>query len=416
MIRHIKNIVHFFIALFASLFFNFPSKSMTVIGVTGTSGKTLTSHLIYEILKKAGKKVSIVSTVEAVINGKNYDTGFHVTTPSSWNLQKFIKKAKEGGSKYFVLEVTSHALDQHRIFGIYIDIAVVTNIAHEHLDYHGTFEDYRKTKAKIFKNVKYSIMNKDDENYNNLKNYASGKLITYAVNKQADYTLNDIRLKPKFKGDFFLYNCLAAAAVANILGITKNTIIQAISEFKGIPGRMDEIITGKPFRLIIDFAHKPNALREILKTLKKEVKHKLIVVFGCAGLRDKLKRPIMGEIAAELADYIILTAEDPRTEDVRKIIAEIACGCQKAKVLEADKRNKKLNFLQNGRKYFWRIPDRQEAINFSIRKLAKKGDILILCGKGHEKSMCYGKIEYPWDEKKAIEKALYGTVKITSQF
>lgn len=414
MIRYLKNTIHLLIAVSAAVYYRFPGKHMTVIGVTGTDGKTSTSHIIFEVLKAAGFKVSLISTISAIINNKAHDTGFHVTTPSPWALQKFMKMALKGGTKYLVLEVTSHALDQYRAYGTSIDIAVITNISHEHLDYHKTLEKYALAKSKILQNVSYSVLNKDEANFNFLKKKASGKVITYALNNSADYTNSNMQLSPSIPGQYNLYNCLAAASVGSVLHIDKNIIRQAVTKFKGIPGRMEEIRTKRNFKIYIDFAHKPNALKEVLKSAKKMTKGKLIVVFGCAGLRDSLKRPMMGGIAAQYADYTVLTAEDPRTEDVRSIIDQIASGCLKAKIKEADKRDKKLSFLKKGGKYFWRIADRQEAINFVIRHLARRGDLILLCGKGHEQSMCYGKVEYPWDEKKAVEKALYGSIKITS--
>lgn len=385
---------------------------MTVIGITGTDGKTTTSHLVYYILKTAGKKVSLVSTVAAYIGDKIYDTGFHVTTPSPWQLQKLMRDALYHGSEYFVLEVTSHALDQNRVFGTAIDIGLINNVSHEHIDYHKTLGSYRNAKARILKGVKYSVLNAEDANFDFLKKKASGKLVAFATRGDADYTLKTFKLRPRILGHFNLLNCLAAATIASILGIDKATIADAISTFAGINGRMEEFPTGKKFRVFIDFAHKPNALKQALCTAREQTKNNLIVVFGCAGLRDRLKRPMMGEIAAGLSDRIILTGEDPRTEDVRDIIDQIAKGCLAGKAAEADR--KLDSQFKAKQKYFWRIPDRQEAINFAIRKLAKNGDLVLICGKGHEKSMCYEKIEYPWDEKKAIEKAIYGTVKTTS--
>lgn len=356
-----------------------------------------------------------MSTIEAVINGRNIDTGFHVTTPSSWQLQKFIRQALDGGSEYIILEVTSHALDQHRIFGTSIDIAVINNIFHEHIDYHKTPDNYRNAKAKILKGVKYSILNKDDANYTYLSSKANGKLVSFSINDQdANFNQEKLKLKPLILGDFNLSNSIAAAAVASTIGIESPIIKKAVSDFTGIPGRMEEVKAKKQFRIFIDFAHKPNALEQALKTARTLTAKKIITVFGCAGLRDKLKRPMMGEIAARLADYVVLTAEDPRSEDVRNIIEEIAQGCLKRKINEGNKYKFPASILHNRQKYFWRIPDRQEAINFAIRKIAQKGDLVITCGKGHEKSMCYGKIEYPWDEKQAIMKALYGTVKNSS--
>lgn len=386
---------------------------MMVIGVTGTDGKTTTVHLIYEILKKAGKKVSMVSSVEAVISGKSYDTGFHVTTPNPPALQKFLYQAAQAGNEYFVLEVTSHGLDQHRVSGISIDVGLITNISHEHLDYHGNLEEYRNAKAKILRGVKYAILNADDHNYRYLTNQVdkNTKIVTFAIKRHADYTLTNLKFKTNLFGKFNLYNCLAAAVVGRVLKIDNRIINKAILEFKGITGRMEEINNKKGFRIFIDFAHKPNALESVLKSARGLTKGKIIVIFGIAGLRDKLKRPIMGEIAGRLADYTILTAEDPRTEDVRDIIGEIAYGCTKVKVKELNKRDNPNKYYKNKHKYFWRIADRQEAINFAIRKLARRGDLVLITGKGHEKSMCYGRIEYPWDEKRAIEKALYGTNK-----
>ncbi len=399
-----------FVAALACIYYRFPGRQMVVIGVTGTSGKTTTAHLIFEILKNAGKKVSLVSTIEAVINQTSFDTGFHVTTPTSWQLQSFMRKAVDGKSEYFVLEVTSHSLDQKRVFGSSIDIGVITNITHEHLDYHKTIENYSLTKAKIFRGVKYSIINHDDPNFSLLAKKAEGKIITFGFTTEADYSPEKLKLQPKLPGQFNLKNCLAAAAVASLLAIDQVIIKRSIAQFSAIIGRMEEIKAGRVFKIYIDFAHKPDALEQVLLTARGKTKNKLIVVFGCAGLRDRLKRPIMGEIAAKLADYTILTAEDPRTEDVRVIIEEIAQGCLKAGMMEADKRDKDLKNLKKGKKYFWRIADRQEAINFAIRNLAEKEDVVLFCGKGHEKSMCYGKVEYPWDEKQAIYKALYGKV------
>jgi len=409
-----KNFIHLLWALVACIKYGFPGRKMTVIGVTGTAGKTTTSHLIYHILKVAGKKVSLVSTVAAYINGKEYDTGFHVTTPTSWQLQRYMHEAQKGGSEYFVLEVTSHGLDQNRVFGTSIDIGLVNNISHEHIDYHKTLDHYRNAKAKIFSGVKYSVLNKEDNNFEYLKKRANGKLVTFAVRKEADFNADKLHLAPRILGEFNLANSIAAATVASILNIDKATIRRAVSSFSGVAGRMEEVISNAKFKIFIDFAHKPNALQAVLTTARKLTRNKLIVIFGCAGLRDKLKRPMMGEISGKLADYTILTAEDPRTEDVRNIINEIAKGLLKGKIKEANKNKFSVSILSNRQKYFWRIPDRQEAINFAVRKLAKAGDLVLICGKGHEKSMCWGKIEYPWDEKQAIWKALYGNTQNSS--
>lgn len=413
MFRFLKNLVHTFLAWCSALIFRFPGRSMTVIGITGTDGKTTTTHCIYHILQSCGKKVSMVSSVEAIIAGKRYDTGFHVTTPGAWSLQRFMRKARNAGSEYFVLEVTSHALDQGRVVGASVNIAVVTNISHEHLDYHGSLENYWGAKAKLLRGAATSILNLDDPNVEFLLKRAKKKVVTFSLEKEANVTTKTLDIHPKILGEFNIANCLAAATVGLQIGIDRECIETAITTFTGIPGRMEEVQTKKPFRAIIDFAHKPNALRNALLAARRLTDKKVIVVFGCAGLRDRLKRPMMGEIAAELADCIVLTAEDPRTEDVRNIIDQIAQGCLKKNAVEAKKSDTRLVEKikkEKNKTYFWRIPDRQEAINFSLRKLASAGDVVMLLGKGHEQSMCWGKTEYPWDEKQAVRKALYDSV------
>ncbi|PIP32547.1 hypothetical protein COV53_03135 [Candidatus Gottesmanbacteria bacterium CG11_big_fil_rev_8_21_14_0_20_37_11] len=414
MFRRIKNIFHLINAFIAVIYYRFPARGLRIIGITGTSGKTTTTHIIYDILRNAGLRVSMISTVKAIINNKNYDTGFHVTTPSPFILQKFLREAADGASKIAIIEVTSHALDQNRIFGIPVEIAVITNISHEHLDYHLTLNNYRNIKAKIMNGAKYVILNKDDRNYDFLKNKAKGKTIGFSLNKLSDVNIVDHIHNINLPGKYNQYNILASKAVAVILGVPEKVIESSILDFQAIPGRMEEVKTNRSYKVIIDFAHKPDALEQVLIASKKMVKNNLIVVFGCAGLRDRQKRSMMGEIAIKLADYVVLTAEDPRTEDVRKIINEISTGCIKAGGIIAKRSDIQKNILNKKRKYYWQIPDRQEAINFVLRNLASKGDLILICGKGHEKSMCYGKVEYPWDERKAIEKALYGSVKTTS--
>lgn len=382
-----------------------------MIAVTGTSGKTTTTHLIYTILKNANHRVSLLSSVEAVINEKSYDTGFHVTTPSPWNLQRYMSEAARGGSQYFVLEVSSHALDQRRIFGSSIDIAVVTNIAHDHIDYHRSRESYRRAKAKIFHGVSHAVLNADDENTNLLKSEIRSHIVTYGLTHSADVTRKDSISSSILLGTYNTYNILAAVAVSKILQLPQKRVEKAIMQFKGISGRLEKIETEENFDVYIDFASKPNALKAVLETVRSITRNKLIVLFGCAGLRDRLKRPMMGEIAGKHADFIILTAEDPRTEDVRDINNQIAEGLMKAGASHAEGR-KEISYYRRFKKpYFWKIPDRQEAINFAIRKLANDGDTVLITGKGHEKSMCYGKIEYPWDEYKAVQKALYGLLR-----
>lgn len=389
-----KNKKHLVESIWAVFKNKYPARYLKVIGVTGTDGKTTTCHLIYSILKQAQYPVALVSSVAAFIGEKEIDTGFHVTTPDAKFLQPLLARFINEGVKYLVLETTSHGLDQHRVLGCNFFIGVLTNVTHEHLDYHRTFKNYLATKAKLFRKVKIAVLNHDDKHFNYLKRVSKrAKIVTYGIDKRADFTLDKFKFKTKLPGKYNLYNCLAAIATASSLGIEEKVIREAILSFEPVQGRMEEIKEGQKFRVIIDFAHTPNGLEKVLTTLKDQKgKSKLIVVFGCAGLRDVQKRPMMGEIATTLADLMILTAEDPRTEDVNEIIEQIARGCRKAGGVED--------------KTFFRVPDRQEAIDFAIQKLTKKDDIVVICGKGHEKSMCFGKTEVPWSDQKAVRKAL----------
>jgi len=408
MYQKIKNIFHLLNAITAACWYQFPGKKLTVIGVTGTSGKTTTAHMLYEVLKASRVKVSLISTISAIINEKSIDTGFHVTTPSPWTLQKLIRDAQKGGSQYLILEVTSHALDQYRVWGTSIDIAIITNITHEHLDYHKTFENYRNTKARILKGTKCSILNYEDPAFSFLKKNSSGMVITYGLSSEADVSPKNVSMSLGLPGIFNYLNALSALAVGRYLGLSNETSAKALEKFSLLEGRMEEIANHKNIRIIIDFAHKPDALEQVLKTARTMTKKNVIVMFGCAGLRDRLKRPMMGEIASRLANYAVFTAEDPRSEDVRDIINQIAKGALTTGLMSECKKSKRYSLILGNQKLFWKIPDRQEAINFILRTLAKPGDVVLLCGKGHERSMCYGKKEYPWNEHKAVQKALHG--------
>lgn len=392
MIGKAKNLYHFFSASLANLFYRFPAQKLEVIGVTGTDGKTTTVHLIWQILRKAGLKTALVSSVGARLDRQEFETGFHVTTPDPWPLQRLIRKIVDQGFDFLVLEATSHGLDQHRLLGIDFAVGVLTNITHEHLDYHKTYQNYVKAKAKLFKRVKVAILNREDTSFSKIKPFVAkkAKLVTYGL-KKGDLNLKNFSFKTSLPGDYNLQNCLAAAAATQALGVDEEVIKKTISSFKGLVGRMEEIDEGQDFKVIVDFAHTPNALERVLEVLRKKTSGRLIAVFGCAGLRDREKRPLMGEIACRLADITVLTAEDPRTEDLNKIIDEIVKGCEKAGGVEG--------------KTFFRAPDRGEAIRFAIPK-AKKGDAVIILGKGHERSMCFGKTEYPWSDQEEARKAL----------
>lgn len=398
---------HLPIALLGVILHLYPARNLTVIGVTGTSGKTTTVSILYHLLKKAGLPVSMVSTIQAFIGDQEKDTGLHVTNPEPWQLQKYFQEAVGAGSKYLILEVTSHGLAQFRNMGGNISIGVITNVTHEHLDYHRTFKNYLLTKAKIFSGVKYSVINKDDKNFRILKNLSSGRVVSFGVKHDADYTPKKFPFQTNLIGEFNKYNCLAAISVAKILNINDETIRRALRNIPALPGRMEEVKTRKNFRIFIDFAHKPDALEKVLQTALKRPHQRVIVMFGVAGLRDRTKRPIMGEVAARLADISVFTTEDPRTEKVETLINQIKQGAKKTHALEINERKlKQIDKALPQRHVFLQIPDRRKAINFIINKIAQKDDIVLFCGKGHEKSMCFGTTEYPWDEKKEILEAL----------
>ncbi|MCL5411625.1 MAG: UDP-N-acetylmuramoyl-L-alanyl-D-glutamate--2,6-diaminopimelate ligase [Patescibacteria group bacterium] len=413
--RSVKNIYHFLRAVAANVYHGFPARKLKVIGVTGTDGKTTTVNLIYHILKIDGKKVSMISTVNAVIGKKEYDTGFHVTTPDPFDVQKYFKQMIDAGSEYAVVETTSHGLDQNRVLGGNFQIGVITNVTHEHLDYHKTYDRYLRAKAKLLRGVKNSVLNGDDESFGKLSLLASGKITNYGLRSEADVKAKNIEyssdgsdfsysyldegnhrvemaVKLPLLGEYNVYNALAAISVAKVLGIEDRVIKKALASFKGIIGRMEKIENDRNFNIYVDFAHTPNALEKAIQTIKPITSGRTVVVFGAAGLRDTKKRPLMGKVAGKLADYTVVTAEDPRTEDLNQIMAEISEGIVRSGGV--------LN------KTFWMEGDRQKAINYAIRKLARAGDTIIICGKGHEKSLCVGTEEIPWSDQEAVKKAL----------
>lgn len=411
----VKNIFHFFQALLGSLMFLFPAKRLKIIGVTGTDGKTTVVHLLHHILERSGYKVSMISTVEARVGQKIIDTGLHVTTPDPLKVQSLLKKMLDVGSEYVILETTSHGLAQNRAALLPFHIGIITNVTHEHLDYHKSAENYLSSKSKILAGVKFRILNIDDTSFEKLKDTGSGRLLSFGTNKNADFLAKDIRKQKdrlefelyypvgrkkidKIKivslltGDFNVYNILAAFAAGISLKLEPAKIALAISNFKGVPGRMEHIDNGQDFDVIVDFAHTPAALEAILKTLNKFKSGKIIVVFGSAGERDVEKRPMMGKIATQLADYSLFTTEDPRNEDVNEIIEQISKGALSA------------GGIPN--RTFWKIPDRAEAINTAIQTLAKEGDTVAILGKGHEKSMNILGKEYPWSDEQLVHNAL----------
>lgn len=397
---------HLPLAFVASYLNGNPSRDLEVIGVTGTDGKTTTTLLIYHIFKVAKKKVAVVSTVGARIGNKLLDTGFHVTSPEPFLLQKFLKKLRAQKVRYLVLEATSHGLDQFRLYPVRAKTAVLTNITHEHLDYHKTFSAYQAAKLKLFKHAENAVMNKDLPEFVEL-NRALPRvhLSTYSINTSSQLTPTNVRyLRGRIKftvgsleyelplpGKYNLYNALAAMSVALIEGIAPVDIKRAFASFPGVPGRFEVIENDLGFRTVVDFAHTPGALKALLTSTRAQMSkdHNLIVVFGAAGLRDASKRPLMGRTASELADSVVLTAEDPRGEDVESICQQILWGSSK-------QQKSKFKIIEN----------RTKAIEYALKK-AKRGDWVLVCGKGHERSMNFdGWAEVPWSDQEVVKKIL----------
>jgi len=391
--QKIKNFFHLINALLANCWYGFPSKKITMVGVTGTDGKTTTTELIAHILKKNKKNVSYISTVSARIADKEYDTGFHVTTPNPWLIQKLIKEAVEKKQNYFILETTSHALDQNRVWGVDYYIGVLTNVTHEHLDYHLNYKNYVKAKEKLLKMAKIGVLNVFDKSYSLLSQKSKDKSQNYNSKVKIIDHFSSLTVFNKL-------NYLAAYKVCQILGLSDKQIFEGMKSFKLPKGRLD-IVYDKEFKIIIDFAHTPNAFLKLLPEIRRKYlkdNGRLIHIFGAAGLRDDKKRSVMGEVAGKYGDVLILTEEDYRTENFYKICEQIEYGLLKQKFVK-----KSYNLInQNDKKIYTIIKNRQEAINFAI-KIARKNDVLVLTGKGHEKSLCRGTKEHPWDEYKAVE-------------
>ncbi|MCF6277513.1 MAG: UDP-N-acetylmuramoyl-L-alanyl-D-glutamate--2,6-diaminopimelate ligase [Anaerolineales bacterium] len=409
------------LAHLAAAYYDHPARKLTMIGVTGTDGKTTTSNLLYQILLEAGLRVGMISTVNAIIGDQILDTGFHVTTPDAPDTQRYLAQMVDAGLTHVILETTSHGWAQYRVDACEFDIGVITNITHEHLDYHGSYEAYRAAKGRLFEsltqtvekpqgNPRLSVLNRDDISYDYLTAIARGPQVCYGVDGVAGVRAVDIRhlpdgiefaiigddfrvaVKTSLFGAYNVSNCLAAFSVAVFgLGIEPDTAARGIAALNGIPGRMQPIDLGQDFTVIVDFAHTPNALRVAIQAARKMTPGRVIALFGSAGLRDREKRRMMAETSVELADFTVLTAEDPRTESLQSILAEMGAGAKSRGGIENEN--------------FWRIEDRGTAISFALQ-LANPQDVVLICGKGHERSMCFGETEYLWDDRVATHAAL----------
>uniref|UniRef100_A0A832E1Q8 UDP-N-acetylmuramyl-tripeptide synthetase n=1 Tax=candidate division WWE3 bacterium TaxID=2053526 RepID=A0A832E1Q8_UNCKA len=379
-----------------------PSGRMKVIGVTGTDGKTTTSHLLGEILNRAQINTEVLSTINV--------PGAHTTTPPAPVLQHLLAEAQQKERRAAVVEVTSHAIAQERIAGTSFSVAVLTNVTPEHLDYHETFERYRDTKARLFQSVPLAVLNRDDPSWDVFSRAAGGRVVSYGLTG-GDFSVQNLEISSSssrfqirhgeeivevtlpLPGEYNVQNALAAVAAAVAGGdVSLAEAGQALAKFDSrvLVGRFEKVKEISDFSVVVDFAHTPAALAKVLNYVArfKPGGARLIVVFGAAGERDRGKRPQMGAVAGRTADLTILTSEDPRREDPEKIIDEIAAGCFAEGAVEG--------------KNFVRIPDRRRAIRFALRQ-ARPNDFVLVLGKGHETTMAIAGIEHPWSDRQVIK-------------
>lgn len=395
-------------ASYANARYNFPAKGMRVIMITGTNGKTTTAHFLFTILRKAGYSVGLSSTAEFRINERVEVNDTNMTVVDPIKLRRQLADFKAAGVDFVILEATSQALDQHRLFGIPCEVAIFTNLTQDHLDYHKTMEKYAAAKAKLWQlEPKISVLNLDDEWYDYYKKRATGKIFTYGLYKAsvsvsgykvvkgvAQFTLglSDGRsvVTLGLPGKYNAYNAAAAATAAQALGIKGDAIEHGIESLKTLSGRLQEVSTGKPYKVVIDYAHTPDGLRKVLIAVRELCSGNVWLVFGACGDRDRIKRPQMGEIAAHLADKIIVTDEESYSEDPAEIRAAVIEG---------------INSIKGASKKLTEIPDRKAAIDYALKN-AKKGDLILITGLGHEQFRIEDGKKIPWNDADVVQNLL----------
>lgn len=398
----------------AAAFYNCPSRQLELVGVTGTNGKTTVSHLIERIARRSGKKTGLIGTLGAKI-GEKIIHG-QLTTPEAPEIQRLLADMVANRVETAAMEVSSHALSLSRVKGCVYSAAVFTNLSQDHLDYHSNMREYLETKARLFSSLKenpekqYAIINSDDPSYEYLKQKTACRIMTYGLEGNPDFKAENIRLSSqgvefevrynslvaevryKTPGKFSVYNALAAMAWGLTGGYSLDTVLSALNEIEGVPGRFESLRFGQPFTVIVDYAHTPAGLENVLQTAKEVTDGKLITVFGCGGDRDRSKRPIMGQVAGELSDFTIVTSDNPRTENPREIIEDILPGLKKTGVSPAD---------------YKIIEDRREAIGYAC-SLATRGDTVVIAGKGHEDYQIIGTEKIHFSDQEEVIKALRG--------
>lgn len=430
--RKALNFFHKLEAIAANIRYGFPSRRLRVIGVTGTNGKTTTSHLIGAIFEEAGYQTAIASTIAFQIGERRITNALNMTTPNPFVLQRFLKEAADEGAHIAVLETTSHAIDQERIWGIQYEIVVFTNLTHDHLDYHASLAEYRVVKGRLFRHrPRVSVLNLDDPFGSHLLTLPAYQHYTYGVSEKADVVarkihyeangssftavtpIGQIALRLHLPGKFNIANSLAAIAVGISQGIGLETIKEALASVHEVPGRMEEVTGGQAFTVLIDYAHTPDAFEKIYETLRTLKRGKIWHVFGATGDRDKTKRPIMGALAAGGADYVVVTSDEPYHEDPERIIDEIVAGVKRGRSHRNIEISKYRNIspAQAGEKdWWWRIPDRREALKFALGE-AEAQDVVLVTGMGDLKFMTVsdgkgGIQKMAWNDRAVIEEIL----------
>ncbi len=401
-------------------FYGYPAHQLCTIGVTGTDGKTTTCNLISTLLDVAGKQSGLMTTTNFKMCGQEWENTTRQSTLEALEIQQLLRRMVDRGVTHVVIEATSHGLELQRVRGCAFDVGVVTNITHEHLDFHKTIEQYRRAKARLFEMLDpirdkglgiqpIAILNRDDVSYNVVRPFCNVPILDYGFDHAAAVRAVDVQLdayetcfrailpgaeieiETRLVGRFNVSNCLAAIATAHSLGVKASDIARGLAGVTGVTGRMERIDEGQPFTVIVDYAHTPDSLEKVLSILRPLTAGKLIVVFGSAGERDVQKRPIMGQIAAQKSDFFVITDEDPREEDREHILREIASGAQPIGKSE-------------GRDFLC-IADRTQAIATAFAH-AQAGDTVLLAGKGHEQSIILGKEKIQWDDRRVAREQL----------
>ena len=419
--KPILGVYHFVLAKLAQVVYGNPSRKLIVIGVTGTNGKSTTVNLISKILDKAGKKSGFTTTINFKIGDKEWLNKSKMTMLGRFQLQKLLKQMVKAECKYAIIETSSQGLDQFRHLGVEYDAAVFTNLAPEHIEAHGGFENYKKAKGKLFKHLtkfknkkidgneipKVIVVNVDDDHADYYLQFDADKKVKYSIDKESEFKANnlevgpdnskfdigDLRLEIGLPGRFNVYNTLAAIAVCSTLGISMADAQAALKDIEKIPGRLEYIDEGQLFKVMVDYAPEPNSLAEVYKLINTISKNKFIQVLGSAGGgRDRARRPVLGKMAGETADYVIVTNEDPYDEDPMEIIEQVAEGAINAgKIID---------------KNLFKILDRREAIEKAI-SLADENDFILITGKGAEQAMVVsGGKKVAWDDREVVKEIL----------